>query len=624
MPSGGFRKLPRVRDYLLDIKIFDQLEGVVARHKLPPERLEELLDLSDAVINDQVKVDQIPEFIEKAFGVDATKAKAIAADVVGFRLLPLSAFIKGIEDSIKAWGGDVANYPELRIEKPGLQDELLEYAREIGLELPENLMKRFIYLSKGYIEKERDRESTLTLMKRPMNIGGLELNDKQIEKLLAVLDERFGGGKDAEPRTQTTEPSRKNQEKGGAAPLIPKEGQGVVASDQEISDSIESEEPKQSKPPVPKVPRIRPEPKKPEPVERPKLESKPEKATRKRETLPIKAVPHALTTDVPVISGHLFEHEEAEVKAHAKDLQKKGLYENKTHDQKLLKVVDSATEKLSLIFKSAKQSQKSARSVAEAFVRGRLNEQRADALLQDKYGMSAEQSHETILILKKGYAELHKPQKEKLVKPKVDVKKQEKTVLDERHAALTSSVPTESIEPVLPKARVSAARSKKEELEGQRARVDKEKVKQAQEKARPQKAKIRLSAPSAPPKRQAEPSVKVADVKKVSKLIGPIEELGTMGVAEFRRLSSDPKEATNKMINTLELLEETDYEDRVRGIQAWRKSPLNNLYIALVQEALTKGMTVADAATQRRNTGEESLSAAEIEAIVTFNNKISF
>ena len=360
------------------------------------------------------------------------------------------------------------------------------------------------------------------------------------------------------------------------------------------------------------------------PEEKPRLDSKPDKATRTREMLPMKAVPHALTTDVPVISGHLFAHEEAEVKGHAERLKKQGVEGGGEFTKNLGGIVEQTAQKVAPIFKEAKQSQKSATAIAEAFVRGRLGEQRADALLQDKYAMSAEQSHAAIKILKDGCAQAHKTPPVKPKKVKVSTAIKESTVLDERHAALTSSVPKESIKPVMPSSRISAARSKQEELEVQSKKIDQDKVKQAQVKARPEKAKIRLSKESVPPKRQVEATRKMADVKKVSKLIGPVEELGTMGIIEFRRLSSDPNEAIIKVLNTLDLLEETDYEDRIKGIVAWRKSPVNKLYVSLVQDALTNAMTVADAAAKKRNAGDESLSAAEIDAIVGLNRKLSF
>lgn len=592
--------MDEVRDFLLEVEVYDHLEKIVKKNQLSSDRLEEFLDLTDAVIDGRAEISQMPDLIAQAFGIDDAKAKMVAADVAGVRLLPLSEFIEGVENAIKSWGGDIDSYPSLRIKKPGVGDDIRDYAHELGLELPDHLMKRFVYLTGGYIKKERDREGTMTLLKRPMNIGGLELKDEQVNRLLTMLDERF------------VEDQQSEQELiDHPEPAEPVKDPVVETSTEEIK-SVESE-PVESEP-VEEV-------KDPEPVE---VVKEVKKTTRTREMLPIKAVPHALTTDVPVISGHLFDHEADEVARHAQELQKKGLHENEEHHAKRGGVVDEVLVEVLPIFKNAKQNQKTAQSIVEGFVRGRIDKHRADSLLQEKYGMSAEQAHNVIAILQKGYSELHKAPVQKPVAQKPSIPVKEKSVLDERHAALTSSVPKESIEPVMPSARISAARTKEQELEAQSQKIDQEKLKQAQVKARPKKAKIRLSGSSVPPKRQVEPVAKVADVKKVEKLIGPVEELGTMGIAEFRRLSSDPGEAVEKMLGTLELLQEAEYEERIKGVRAWRKSPLSKLYINLVQEALSKGMTVADAAAERRNAGQESLSGAEIEAIVNFNKKISF
>lgn len=647
MKNGGFRSLPRVLDYLLKIDIYDQLEEVMKEQGLPQERLEEFLDLSDAVIDGGLKVEQMPGFIEKAFGVDEGKAKMIATDLAGYRLLPLLEFIPGVDTAIQEWGGKIENYPDLRIAKPGLEDEILEYANEIDLELPEHLMKRFVYLSKSYIEEGRDREGTVTLMKRPMNIGGLEMNDEQIDKLLKILDARFGASevsseaeespqkhvilrdeestnlKTNEPFTlqggagelESVDPSMTQDDTADNVPVISSEVQGEVAA----VDSIESgadtsvelklEEPKADTPAT---------------IEDAKEESTETKAeTRHRELLPIKAVPHALATDVPVIAGHLFDHEAEEVREHAEKLEQKGLHKNTEYQQSLEEVEKATVQRVVPSFKEAKQPQKYAESLTRAFVRGRLNEQRADALLQDKYGMSSEQAHKILSELKLGYAELHKPQeKREVTTPKVE-KKQESRVLDERHAEITSSLPKESITPIMPSARVSAARTKQEEVEGQAKKVDQKKVQEAQRKNKPEKAKVRLSAQSKSPNSQ-NTKVKVADVKKVEALVGPVQELGTMSIAEFRRMSSDPHEAANKILNILELLEENDYEERVKGVRAWRKNPINALYLQIVHDALEHEMSVADSAAKLRNAGEDSLSSVEIEAIVELNKRMSF
>src|SRR3989339_1442356 len=192
MNNLGWIQFPRVQEYLLDIAIYDTLDEIGKKYDLPQKRTVELLDLADAVMKGQAQVGQMPGFLEKAFGLDEQKARLVASDLAGYRLLPLTEFIPGVEDAIKQWGGDVLAYPELRLKKPGLEDELLSFASQIGLELPDHLMKRFIFLAKGYINKERDRQASLTLLKRPITIGGLQFSDLQAQRFFEMLDKRFG------------------------------------------------------------------------------------------------------------------------------------------------------------------------------------------------------------------------------------------------------------------------------------------------------------------------------------------------------------------------------------------------------------------------------------------------
>lgn len=44
----------------------------------------------------------------------------------------------------------------------------------------------------------------------------------------------------------------------------------------------------------------------------------------------------------------------------------------------------------------------------------------------------------------------------------------------------------------------------------------------------------------------------------------------------------------------------------------------------MTEESLTKGMSIAEVASTRRNSGEESLSPKEIKAIVKLNKAIRF
>ena len=288
---------------------------------------------------------------------------------------------------------------------------------------------------------------------------------------------------------------------------------------------------------------------------------------------------------------------------------------------------------------SKKLTKKKALTLAESVVKGRLDTSRLYQQLKEVHGfgmveaqlvikplMDAKKTYESSILMtndKRGEKSNTRIDLSS-AEPSRDGKDVERSLMNRRHAALTKSPSNQSIEPVLPGARVSAARTKDEELAAQHERVDTEAEQMAKDKDRPAPVKVKLSTPSAPPKAPQQEKPRVTDVKFTRQLIGPVQELGTMGIADFRRLSSDPQEAVRKILDTLSLLEEHDYEDRIAGIAAWRKSPMNRLYLEMVHQGLLEGGSVAEVATTRRNQGQESLSPAELQAIVSLNTQIAF
>ncbi|KKS49753.1 MAG: hypothetical protein UV15_C0029G0003 [Candidatus Uhrbacteria bacterium GW2011_GWA2_42_220] len=96
-----------------------------------------------------------------------------------------------------------------------------------------------------------------------------------------------------------------------------------------------------------------------EEIEKPNVKSTPVKTTRARDLLVIKAVPHALTTSVPVISGSIIhKEEEAEIEEHKKQLAQKSVVDN----QKVqAAIIEKTAQLLFAPFKNAKQTQASVR-----------------------------------------------------------------------------------------------------------------------------------------------------------------------------------------------------------------------------------------------------------------------
>jgi len=114
------------------------------------------------------------------------------------------------------------------------------------------------------------------------------------------------------------------------------------------------------------------------------------------------------------------------------------------------------------------------------------------------------------------------------------------------------------------------------------------------------------------------------DVKPVPRVMGPIEELQFLDLVNFRRLSKTPAEITAKIFNKIKLLEADGYDRMIAGVRAWRRSPINLLYLKMMKEAINKGQTVKDLATSHQAEKSNYLNLEEIEEIIALNSKLIF
>lgn len=118
--------------------------------------------------------------------------------------------------------------------------------------------------------------------------------------------------------------------------------------------------------------------------------------------------------------------------------------------------------------------------------------------------------------------------------------------------------------------------------------------------------------------------IKMEDVKYVPKLMGPIDELGEMNLVNFRRLSQDPKEATAKIEEKIKFLEQDRYAKRIEGIKAWRKSPINKLYLEIGQEGIIVARGIENAIKAREKSKKDFLTLAEFNSIMELNKRIRY
>lgn len=110
-------------------------------------------------------------------------------------------------------------------------------------------------------------------------------------------------------------------------------------------------------------------------------------------------------------------------------------------------------------------------------------------------------------------------------------------------------------------------------------------------------------------------------VKPHAKLQGPIEELAWLDLTKFRRLGENANVAVQKIENKIRLLEQEGFTKRQEGVNAWRHSPLNQIYVQLGHKSLTSGQSVENLLAA--NTGNNnSLTIDEFNAIVELNKHL--
>nr|MBD3359315.1 hypothetical protein [Candidatus Buchananbacteria bacterium] len=112
---------------------------------------------------------------------------------------------------------------------------------------------------------------------------------------------------------------------------------------------------------------------------------------------------------------------------------------------------------------------------------------------------------------------------------------------------------------------------------------------------------------------------KVEDVKFTPRLYGPIEELASFTIADFRRLSKDPQEATSKLKEKLNLLEDESLVKKVEGIKALKKSPLYKIYADIMNKAINQGKSFEQVIEET-----DELELLEFKSIMELNKNLKY
>ncbi|MDP2790035.1 MAG: hypothetical protein Q8O51_02815 [bacterium] len=116
----------------------------------------------------------------------------------------------------------------------------------------------------------------------------------------------------------------------------------------------------------------------------------------------------------------------------------------------------------------------------------------------------------------------------------------------------------------------------------------------------------------------------ITDVRAPSRVMGPIEVLGSLKIDDFRRLGGTPQACTLKIAEEFEVLGQDSFAQRAEGISAFRQSPAFKSYLMLGQLAMERKEEVREVVELMKAQGKQSLNEAEFEAIGALMRQFRF
>ncbi len=119
-------------------------------------------------------------------------------------------------------------------------------------------------------------------------------------------------------------------------------------------------------------------------------------------------------------------------------------------------------------------------------------------------------------------------------------------------------------------------------------------------------------------------SKKLEDIKAPPKILGPIEELRSLDLVDFRRLGAGASAIVSKILAKIQLIGETGIGRKYQAIRAWQNSPVYRMYVDIGIASIEQQRKVSEVVLAKQQTGEETLTESEFEAIVDLNKKLRF
>ena len=118
--------------------------------------------------------------------------------------------------------------------------------------------------------------------------------------------------------------------------------------------------------------------------------------------------------------------------------------------------------------------------------------------------------------------------------------------------------------------------------------------------------------------------IKMDDIKYRPRIFSPIEELKYMTLGNWRRISLQPNEVKEKIKIKINNLEKEGYDKKIAAIQAWKISPINQLYVDICRASLALGKSTKEILAEKRKVEPNYLTDEEFTVIIQLNQELKF
>ena len=537
----AFRVSPEVDDYFLETNFEEKLQILVDKKVLTVEQLDQAIDLIFSLSKGELELEDAPGILEEAFGMEEQVARQVAADLVGFGLLPLGKMWPELEIILKKWERDPNNYPKYRLPLPGVEcgEAVEEALLALQLELDERGRQRLMAAAVRWSKGEKEESELLEGLYRPVALGGLGFNRAIVDQIWSDLKLKANGAEFV-IAVSAWELEPVGNEPVGNEPIESETGVIELVENMDISggpDGVGS------------------------------------------------AVDGSVGGE---LKGMAMAHEELVAKV-----------VNRTPP-----LINASSEKAMLETDKANRARRMVGASDEA-VRGERALKVAIGkakLILDKTGLSEEEFKGYAVKLFRGVRDIYQTRDLIEERKKIgggdlaDLMIALKAGEGEYEAVLNDRRGTNAVD---------GQNNSDNNGSERRIRI-------------PQKARVELS----------EQSTAMAGEKAIQAvtagrgLMGPVEQLKRLSIEDFRRISAVPDQAVEKILAMMKGLKNLSEGEYWRGAQAWRLSPLNQMYLEIASQALRDGMSLNEVCARLRAKGGRVVSAGELAAIAKLNGEI--